>query len=385
MTSDTEFRGIDDLEFAAGWVFGRSPLALPPAAEVTQEPLRALEDAIRRARGAGPCFVSFSGGRDSSVVLAVATHTARLDGLPDPVAVTDLFPGDADSEEGEWQELALRHLGIDDWVRRDASVDGGLLGPASLDGLRRHGVIYPPTAYSHASTYRVGAGGVMLTGEGGDEVFGAKRITLLHHVLQRKALQRRMAAALWHSFAPTPMRRRRKRAEIEAELPWVRAPFRREIAGRMAADETSQPLHWYRAMLFDVSSRSAFVGMHNLAIVAREQGTELAHPLRDEAFLAALEPVTGALGRSGRGALMESLFGELLPAVAMRRSSKAVFNNAYFNEDTRQFTQQWSGRGLPDELVDAEWLRGHWLDERAPAAGTAMLLHTAWLADQAAG
>src|SRR5579884_3063930 len=52
----------------------------------------ALESVLVAALSRPPCAVSFSGGRDSSAVLALATDAARRHGLELPVPVTMRFP-----------------------------------------------------------------------------------------------------------------------------------------------------------------------------------------------------------------------------------------------------------------------------------------------------
>ena len=51
-------------------------------------PRAALDQAILSGLQRAPCVVSFSGGRDSSLVLAAAVDAARRHGLPLPVPVT---------------------------------------------------------------------------------------------------------------------------------------------------------------------------------------------------------------------------------------------------------------------------------------------------------
>jgi asparagine synthase (glutamine-hydrolysing) len=71
-------------------------------------------------------------------------------------------------------------------------------------------------------------------------------------------------------------------------------------------------------------------------------------------------------------------FAELLPQLVLERTSKAIFNAAFFGEATRDFAAGWDGTGL-SPAVDAEWLRANWLSA-SPHAGTQMLLQAAWLA-----
>src|SRR5215212_1324990 len=78
------------LEIAAGRMFGEHGGAAGIARldDRRLTPLEALEEAVLPALTQPPCLVSFSGGRDSSSVLAAATRAARREGLPAPVPVT---------------------------------------------------------------------------------------------------------------------------------------------------------------------------------------------------------------------------------------------------------------------------------------------------------
>ena len=71
---------------------GQTPLA--DRSEYSS-PRAALEAVVLRALLRPPCLVSFSGGRDSSLVLAIASDVARRHGLPLPVPATNRFPGRA--------------------------------------------------------------------------------------------------------------------------------------------------------------------------------------------------------------------------------------------------------------------------------------------------
>jgi asparagine synthase (glutamine-hydrolysing) len=69
------------LALASGVVWGRDPAASPlPPAPPGVTVRAALEAVMVRALHRPPCVVSFSGGRDSSAVLALATHVARREG-----------------------------------------------------------------------------------------------------------------------------------------------------------------------------------------------------------------------------------------------------------------------------------------------------------------
>lgn len=85
-------RELTPLEIATGVVLGSDEAAPQlPAIPSDLDPLAAFEDVVRGALRRPPCVVTFSGGRDSSAVLAVAARIARDERLPAPVAVTLRF------------------------------------------------------------------------------------------------------------------------------------------------------------------------------------------------------------------------------------------------------------------------------------------------------
>ena len=133
-------------------------------------PRDAMERVVLGAVSRPPCVVGFSGGRDSSAVLAVAVHVARREGLPSPIPVTRVFADVPESDETEWQELVIRHLGITEWIREPIDDEMDVLGPLAQARLRRHGVLWSPLL--HGDDYSLGhaRGGSLLDGEGGDDV-----------------------------------------------------------------------------------------------------------------------------------------------------------------------------------------------------------------------
>ncbi len=166
------------LEVAAGWVPGiEEGQPNTGGDQAPLEPLEALESILLDALQYSPCLVEFSGGRDSSAILAVADKVARREGLPLPVPLTRIFPEAPDAGEGDWPDLVIRHLGLKDWIRLEIRDELDLLGPTAIDGLRRNGLLWPVTVHTKALTFEHARGGALVTGEGGDEVFGPRRIT----------------------------------------------------------------------------------------------------------------------------------------------------------------------------------------------------------------
>ena len=80
------------LKVACGLIITPKPQAPKLGRSGRARPLDAIEDVIRPALLRPPCLVSFSGGRDSSAILATATAIARRDGLALPIPATYRFP-----------------------------------------------------------------------------------------------------------------------------------------------------------------------------------------------------------------------------------------------------------------------------------------------------
>src|SRR5262245_7497196 len=102
---------LTPLETATGLVNGI--VRQPRLPDERGTPLAALEEAVLPALARPPCVVSFSGGRDSSAVLGVAVRAARRHGLDLPIPTTNRFPSAPGSNEDEWQESVIAHLGLD--------------------------------------------------------------------------------------------------------------------------------------------------------------------------------------------------------------------------------------------------------------------------------
>ena len=94
-------------------------------------------------------MVSFSGGRDSSAVLAGAVNLARREGLPPPIPVTNVFPDVREADEHQWQQHVVRHLGLTEWVRLEHTDEAHLLGPYAQRVMLRHGLAWPFNVHFH--------------------------------------------------------------------------------------------------------------------------------------------------------------------------------------------------------------------------------------------
>jgi asparagine synthetase B (glutamine-hydrolysing) len=347
---------LSPLDIATGMPFGAPRHAKPLA------PTGGLDAAILPALRRGPCLVSFSGGRDSSAVLAAAAALARREGLPLPVPATLRAPGAAAADEARWQERVVQHVGVADWIRIEVHDELDVIGPHAKRVLRAHGLLWPCNVHFHLPLLDLAHGGSLLTGIGGDELFSPAAAT---------TWRRRL-----FGFAPPPLRRAVLARRDPVELEWLTPAARRAATAARAAEAATEPRGVRARMAWLRSLRYLELALGAIATVAEEAGAQLVHPLLDGGLWSA---VAERGGFPDRTAGMTALFGELLPPDVLSRSSKAHFDEVFFHRHSRAFARAWDGAGAPEGLVDAEALRAHWLGG-APAAQTFTLLQALWLA-----
>ena len=375
-------------EVATGWLTGEYEDFGPRRVDVRfSNPIGALEALLAPALARPPCVVAFSGGRDSSVLLALSNRLAIREGLPAPIAASLRYPGEHGAHEEKWQELVVRHLGIAHWEIVDAGDAADLLGPAATTGLIRRGLLWPPAQYTLLPLLGLAVDGTLVTGDGGDEVFGEHRVTPLVRVV-RGPWPKTRSDAIETLLAPAPrMARRSAYARLlSAQLrrSWLRPAAQQRFAGALATDRARAPLSWQASLRRLPGMRAWHLGFHNQDLVAAAEGVRTIRPLQDPLFIDALARSRPPWGFSSRDAAMKDLFGSLLPDELLNRHSKALFNRVVFGEHSRAFVERWTGAGVPDELVDAEILRRFW-DAQDPHALTFALLQAAWLAEAGPG
>ena len=376
---------LDPLELASGIVTGscREAPALP---RVRQPPTvrSALEGVVLPALRRPPCVVSFSGGRDSSAVLAVATDAARRHGLPPPIPVTLRFPGQEPAAEDEWQTLVIRHLGLTAWDRVEVTDELDVIGPYARQVLRRHGVLWPMNTHFHAPVFERASGGSVLTGFGGDEVlrpstWGRTSMLRAGRAIPRVGDLPRATLAC----APRPVRRVivEQRSAISSELPWLRPHARRMVERRYSADAAGVAVR-FDTMLRRSWWRSCYRRRvcASLRMVALDSDVAVRHPLQDAQVIVAFAARAGSGGYWSRTAATRDLFGDLLPAPIVERRSKASFDAAFWHRYARAFVKNWDGRGIDDDLVDVDALCRLWTRDSLAPGLTWLLLQQAWLA-----
>lgn len=381
---DDRFIRCEPMEVATGWPYGLLPPT--PLPDEPRSPREALEDAIRPALRHAPCYVTFSGGRDSSAVLAVATALARREGHDLPIPVTRVYPNLPATDEDDWQQLVINHLQLNDWVRLEFT--GGeteILGAAAQDSLLARGVFFPAPLHAHATVFGRLEPGSLLTGEGGDAALGSRRGTALALLRRRRA----NPAILWHAVdaaLPRPIQRvitGRMMRRHSLQTRWLKPAALRRHVRRATEDIIAEPLLYPAGTWFVSRLRSFVLIRHNHTAMAAEFGLRASDPLLDDGFLAALARVGGRLGFTSRTSAMGALFSDVLPRPVLIRNTKAAFNQAHGGSSTRDFARTWDGTGVDPDLVDIERLRELWLTEDQTMI-TGLLLHSAWLASQGA-
>jgi asparagine synthase (glutamine-hydrolysing) len=325
-----------------------------PGAAPSADPVAALERVIVRALRRPPCLVSFSGGHDSSLILAAAMRAARREQLPLPVPVTWRVTAAPRADESAWQEAVVDALGVTDWIRLPADDDLDFVGPVATEVLRRHGLLHPANAYFHAPLIRAAAGGTLLTGAGGDQVLGR-----LPRPRRPWCWPQRPGPALAFGWLHP------------AAADRVRRGLRREHRARPARYENRPAWAWGR--------RDLELTRLSLALLGRDSGTGVIHPLLEPEFLQAicgsgLSPESAG----GRAGLLGQVFRGCYPDAALRPRPKATFGEVFWRSHTRSLLAGWDGTGVDASVVDPAQLRAEW-DRPQPHLCTALLVQQAWL------
>ncbi|MEZ0165661.1 asparagine synthase-related protein [Kineococcus sp. LSe6-4] len=377
-------RRFTDLELLWTVPYGRADGVRDLTARVPGTLRSAVEDVVLAALRRPPCVVSFSGGRDSSTVLAVATTLARREGLPLPVPVTNTFPRVPSSDEGRWQELVVRHLGLREWTRLRFTDELDVGGPVAQDTLRRLGVCAPFNLHFHAPIAALAAGGSLLTGVGGDELFSpVARLTPYRLLSRAWRVDRRTARTAALDLAPRPLRVRRCLRRVDLRYGWIRPDALRRLRTDLARWEATEPLSWERTVRHRVwPGRRLQMHREGLDRLGALHDAAVENPFCAPSVLAATATDWGRVGPRGRTRELRAQFGDLLPADLVERSTKSSFNAAFWSGPARAWARGWTGDGLGPTLaglVDVEALHREWSSDD-PDPHSFSLLHTALLA-----
>lgn len=368
------------LEIASCHVHGEVGHPLSLSVRGTESPLNALEGSARAALRRPPCLVSFSGGRDSSLVLAIAVSVARREGLPLPIPVTVRVPHRPEVDESGWQETVVTHLSLEDWERLSFTDELDFVGPVATKVLRRHGILYPANTHLHWPLLERAAGGSLLTGLIGDDSIGGWWLGRLASVATRRNRpEPRDLLRAGQVFAPRPVRRAVAQRRLTTPASWLRPEARARVINAYAAETAGEPARWDRRMHWLARRRYMAMGLRSYGLLAADCGVQIVHPLGEPSFLAAMARAGGWKGWGDRTATMLQLFSHLLPSSVLERESKATFGEVFWSTHSRAFASVWESENLYDDLVDPRELKRVWQQD-TPAPASAYLLQAAWLA-----
>jgi asparagine synthetase B (glutamine-hydrolysing) len=370
-------------EVATGLLYGCCTVSDDSDGQLS--PGAALDALLRPALARAPCVIGFSGGRDSSALLAVAVALARREGLAEPVPVT-LEYDSVRTFERPWQEMIVAHLGIGDWVRLKMSDELDFVGPVAATGLRRHGVLFPANAHMIVPLAREARGGSVVTGVGGDDTFGQWPWFDVGNVLAgRRRVRPGDARRGAHALAPLWLRAEVLRRRTPLLLPWLRPEIRREAASHMALELSRPPRTWAARMRFSARWRPWRAAAWSVALLGSDHGAAVHSPFLEPSYFAALASAGGRWGWGDRADTMRALFADVLPPALISRTDKAEFSEPMFSNHTRVFARAWDGRtGLEAGLVDGGALRRMWTSGWTHS-GSAMALQASWLASEQVG
>jgi hypothetical protein len=355
-------------------VFGTTGGAPAVPSDVPADPLAALESALLPALLRGPCVVSFSGGRDSSAVLAAAAALARREGLPLPVAATNVFPTARWAGESEWQERVIAQLELDDWVRLELTDELDCVGPIARSIVERHGLLWPFNVHFHWPLLEVARGGSLLTGIGGDELLGTSQWARAAAVLSRSARPvPRDLLRVGLAASPPRVRRRVLCRRGGVAFDWLTPEANEQILAAWSDDMAHEPLRWSRRWAWWRSLRSVDVGFRSLDLIASDNDVQVVHPLADGRFAVSAGQHAAAGGIHDRTALMQTLFADLLPPDVQERSTKASFDEVFWGPHSRSLASESLAELAELAAVDPQGLQAEWAEE-TPDAHSFLLL-----------
>jgi hypothetical protein len=368
------------LEIASGMILGidSATPSLPPADG--RPPLKALEDVLSRALQSSPCMVLFSGGRDSSCVLALAVRLAREQGLPLPVPVTYRFADAPEVDESYWQELMIRHLGIDDWIRLVFNDELDYVGPVAQRALHTIGLVWPPNGHMVLPALDLARGGTLVTGLDGDGLFYWRWLAAVNFLTRRSGLNRADLRTLPYYLAPVPLARAAGLVGRGSLVPWLRESAARELRKLWADHRAREPRTWEKRIRFYNTMRYLSMLRSSTSLLGRSCDVTVVNLFMDPQFISNLAAQAGRFGFTDRTTSMKQLFGGIAPTVVLERTDKPIFN-VYWGAYSRTLAGEWAGEGVDASVVDTAALADDWASPH-PSFRSVLMLQSGYLARQ---
>ena len=303
-----------------------------------------------------------------------------------PIAVTFRYEGEAETEEHAWQELVVRHLGVADWESLEIGTAHDVLGDEALRFIRAHGLAHPASLPGKVPLLARAKGGSVMSGEGGDEIFGTRRATVFRKLggkpprLLRASFRREVARSLGPRATRAAAIHHHVHKVLTPALGYLRPQFREDLITNLVGHLSSEPFDNTKSLGWHLRRKQIVKHQECLTALAAEHDVAHLDPFLEPKFVAAYAKMVSPFGLPTRTAAMTALFGDLLPHEVLSRESKAIFNRAMITDVSREFARSWRGAGIDTDLVDAEALRSAWLSDWPPVQSH-WLLQSAWLSD----
>ncbi len=327
-----------------------------------------------------PVYVEFSGGCDSSVIIAAAQAACRAANHDDPIPLTYRYPLQPETDESDYQDAVLTHLGLGVGHRISITSEFDLLGPVAQRCMERHGLAWPAAGMVRTGVWEQLEPGTLLSGEGGDDALGPRRIAGLARAMRE--LKRRRPRAVAGNLVRTigPRGQRMRRFDFKAGE-WLSAAEGKRFVALAAADPVGEPLSNGEFATWFTNRPAVRLANHQLIAMAASANQRFVAPFMDPAFVCAVDDLSPRWQLLDRRAVLRMHFADHLPKQLIDRTDKRFMSGVFFNEHAREFARHWDGRIFVSG-IDSEALRSHWTtaERDAVSALSFMLLQAAWMA-----
>ncbi len=330
-----------------------------------------------------PVYVQFSGGCDSSLVLSAAVVACDRTDHDAPVPLTFRYPLLPETDENDFQSLMLEFLKLGPGHREIVTTEFDLLGPAAQRGLNELGVVWPAPVVACSDVFRSIPPGLVLSGEGGDEVMGPRRIAGVFRAAEmlRRGQLKATAGNLAHAVGPSIVRRRAMLKGGGMVGEWIEAEEAKRFVRRIGETYGREPLRSSRYASYYAQLSSSTLALHQITAIMHWAGQQYCAPLMDPSFVAAVNDLTPDYDLRNRHRVLRRHFAEHLPVEILRRTDKRYMQSVYFNDHAREFARHWDGQ-IEDDAINGKLLKNHWLTANPHEvwSQTFLLLQAVWLA-----
>lgn len=304
-----------------------------------------------KMRGINPAGVWLSGGLDSSSVFCMAEEIASESNasIKRPEFFSAVFPGLQDVDESEYIDSIAEKYGSQGF--KLSAVDMWTLKQAGAINKPKDEPLTGPTEAWEASLARQAASqgiNIVLTGEGGDQLFHAWDLYLLDtlrglHLKEfltqiryvNRGGKRQIMARYFQSLIPWKLTRWKTRHWGLEVSPWIRGDFQKKVnLSDLQIGDIHVPKH--RSLYLNgldelINARGRHVAYSYLDMMGAECSVEFRHPFWDRRLIEFLirTPAKHKYASGQTKLLMRDSMVGVLPEKIRRRRSKPNFGSLF--------------------------------------------------------